>query len=253
MSVVNAQSSSSFTSEELAELNAAFEAAEPHKIVSWAAGRFAGSLVMSSSFGADSAVLLHMAQSALPGIKVIFVNTGYLFPETHAFMEELRLKLNLNVWTYRTKNDPITWLQHAGEGTPNWRNDITACCAANKNEPFERAMKQLQPQAWLRGIRRNQSESRKSVSFVELAPRYHCLAISPLLNWTSREIHAYLKAHDLPYHPLTDKGYLSIGCNPESCTRPIALGDDARSGRWAGTGKLECGINIVNSLDSSNL
>jgi phosphoadenosine phosphosulfate reductase len=194
-----------------------------------------------------------MAQTALPGIKVIFVNTGYLFPETHGFMEQLRLKLNLNVWIYRTKNDPIGWLQQAGEGSHKWRNDIAGCCAANKNEPFERAMKELVPAAWLRGIRRNQAESRKTAAFVEPSARYGCLAISPLLNWTSREMHAYMKAHDLPYHPLVEKGYLSIGCNPESCTRPIGVGEDARSGRWAGTGKLECGINVVNSLDSSNL
>jgi phosphoadenosine phosphosulfate reductase len=246
-------SESVMSAEEVAELNAAFEAAEPAKILAWAAGRFGKRLVMSSSFGADSAVLLHLAQTAMPGIKVIFVNTGYLFPETHGFMEQLRLKLDLNVWIYRTKNDPIAWLQKAGEGSHKWRNDIAACCAANKNEPFERAMKELVPTAWLRGIRRNQAESRKAAAFVEYAPRYGCYAISPLLKWTSREIHGYLKAHDLPYHPLVEKGYMSVGCNPESCTRPITLGEDSRSGRWAGTGKLECGINVVNSLDSSNL
>jgi len=114
-------------------------------------------------------------------------------------------------------------------------------------------MKELVPGAWMRGIRRNQAESRKAAAFVEYAPRYGCYAVSPLLKWGSREIYAYLKAHELPYHPLVEKGYLSVGCNPESCTRPITIGEDSRSGRWAGTGKLECGINVVNSLDSSNL
>ena len=88
---------------------------------------------------------------------------------------------------------------------------------------------------------------------MEWAPRYGCYAISPLLNWSGREIHQYMKQHDLPYHPLRDKGYLSIGCNPLSCTRAIQPGEDPRSGRWAGKGKVECGINLTNSLDSAGL
>jgi phosphoadenosine phosphosulfate reductase len=118
---------------------------------------------------------------------------------------------------------------------------------------MERAMKDLAPRAWLRGIRRNQAESRQSAQFVSWSERYQCHAVSPLLNWTGREIYGYMKKHDLPYHPLYEKGYLSIGCNPLSCTRPVTAGEDARAGRWAEAGKVECGINLTNSLDSSNL
>ena len=130
---------------------------------------------------------------------------------------------------------------------------MDACCAANKNEPFERALKELQPKAWLRGIRRDQAETRRGRNFIEWSRRYGCYAISPLLNWSSREIHGYMKKFDLPYNPLVDKGYLSIGCNPLSCTKPIQLGEDPRSGRWSEKGKTECGINLDNSLDSANL
>jgi phosphoadenosine phosphosulfate reductase len=239
---------------DLAELNEQFEQADPAKIVAWAAARFDGDLVMSSSFGAESAVMLHMATRVLPRIKIIFVNTGYVFAETHLFMEQLRRKLDLNVWTYRTRNDPREYLQRAGEENPTFRKDKNACCAANKNEPFERAMKELTPRAWLRGIRRDQASTRLGQPFIEFSPRYNCLAISPLLNWKPRDIHGYLKKHDLPYHPLWEKGYLSIGCNPLSCTCPVQIGADPRSGRWAGTDKLECGINVTsNSLDSANL
>jgi phosphoadenosine phosphosulfate reductase len=239
---------------DLPELNQRFETADPAKIVEWAVDRFGNDLVMSSSFGADSAVLLHMANTAKPGIRVIFVNTGYLFPETHAFMEQLRKRLDLNVWTYRTRNDPIKYLQQSGEDDPSWRKNIDACCEVNKKEPFARAMKELTPKAWLRGIRRNQSASRLERPFIEWSARDNCHAISPILNWGSREIHAYLKKHDLPYHPLREKGYTSIGCNPLSCTRPVGEGEDARSGRWAGQEKIECGINVTsNSLDSANL
>jgi phosphoadenosine phosphosulfate reductase len=238
---------------EVASLNAMFESSEPMKIVEWAAAQFSGELLMTSSFGAESATMLHMANQVVPGIRVVMINTGYLFPETHQHMELLRRKLNLNVWTYRTKNDPISWLHQAGEENPAWRKDVDACCAANKNEPMERAMKELRPAGWLRGIRRNQSKSRESAQFVTWSDRYRCHAISPLLKWGSREIYQYMKANDLPYHPLYEKGYASIGCNPLSCTRPVQIGGDARSGRWAEADKLECGINLTNSLDSAGL
>jgi phosphoadenosine phosphosulfate reductase len=239
---------------DLATLNPLFERQSPVDIVKWSAAQFGSDLVMTSSFGAESALLIHMAVQEIPDIRIIFVNTGYLFPETHAFMEQLRHRFNLNVWTYRTRNDPIAWLRQAGEENPTWRKDVDACCAANKNEPMERAMRELQPKAWLRGIRRNQAETRKVASFVEWSNRYKCYSVSPLLNWSSKDIYGYMKQHDLPYHPLYEKGYASIGCNPLSCTRPIQIGEDPRSGRWAGSGKIECGINVdSNSLDSANL
>src|SRR5690606_21025188 len=172
----------------------------PPQVVEWAAAQFAEGLVMSSSFGAESAVLLHMATRVLPRIRVIMVDTGYLFPETFTFMETLRRRFDLNVWIYRTRLDPIQYLQKAGEEDPIWRKDIDACCAINKNEPFLRAMRDLQPRAWLRGIRRRQAETRADRKFIEWSGRYNCYAVSPLLNWDTREIHAYMKQHDLPYH-----------------------------------------------------
>jgi phosphoadenosine phosphosulfate reductase len=238
---------------DLAALNASWATQTPQQIVKWAAEHFGDDIVMSSSFGAESALLLHMASTIRPGIRVIFVNTGYLFPETHRFMEELRQRLDLNVWTYRTRNDPIAYLHRAGEENPQWRKDIPACCAANKNEPFDRAMKELSPRAWIRGVRADQAATRANVSRIEWAPRYNCYAISPILSWTRREIHAYLKLHNLPYHPLTEAGFWSIGCNPHSCTRAITDAADPRSGRWADSDKVECGINLTNSLDSANL
>ena len=240
-------------SQDLDALNVMFEREGPEKVVAWAAAQFGRDLVMSSSFGAESALLIHLATRVAPDIRIVMVDTGYLFPETFAFMEGLRERLGLNVWTYRTRNDPIAYLRKAGEDNPEWRKDIDACCGVNKNEPFDRAMRELKPKAWLRGIRRNQAETRKAVRFVEWSKRYGCYAVSPLLNWTSRDIYGYMKRHDLPYHPLYEQGYASIGCNPLSCTRPVQAGEDPRSGRWAGAGKVECGINLTNSLDSANL
>jgi len=238
---------------DLPTLNEMFERSEPDRIVAWAVAQFGRDLVMTSSFGAESALLLHVAIQVMPDVRIIMIDTGYLFPETWQHMEALRRRLDLNVWVYRTKNDPIAWLHHAGEENPNWRKDVNACCAANKIEPMERAMKELAPKGWLRGIRRNQAQTRRNAAFVEWSSRYNCHAVAPLLNWTGREIHAYMKKHDLPFHPLYEKGYLSIGCNPLSCTRPVQAGDDPRSGRWAEAQKVECGINLTNSLDSANL
>jgi phosphoadenosine phosphosulfate reductase len=238
---------------DLDALGPMLEGKDPAQIVAWSAAQFGDGLVMSSSFGAESALLIHMAIQVVPDIKIVFTDTGYLFPETFAFMEQLRQRFKLNVWTYRTRNDPFGYLKAAGEKDPTWRENVDACCAANKNEPFERAMKELRPAAWLRGIRRNQAETRAARQPIEWSKRYDCYAISPLLGMTSKDIFAYMKRHELPYHPLYEKGYASIGCNPLSCTRPIMPGEDPRAGRWSGKNKLECGINVDNSLDSAQL
>ena len=239
---------------DLPTLNQMFQSSDPLRIVEWSAAQFGDGMLMTSSFGADSAALIHMVHRVKPNTRIIFVNTGYLFAETHTFMEQLRLRFNLNVWTYRTRNDPAGYLHAAGEENPTWRKDIDACCAANKNEPFDRAMRELAPRGWLRGIRRDQAKTRADRQMIEWSARANCYAVSPLLNWTAREMHMYLKKHDLPRHPLWDKGYMSIGCNPLSCTRPIGEGEEPRDGRWAGNDKVECGINLdKNSLDSANL
>jgi phosphoadenosine phosphosulfate reductase len=237
---------------DLAEINAMFEHASPQKVVEWAVAQWGDEIVSSSSFGAESALMIHLSIQQKPDIKIIMVDTGYLFPETWAHMEALRKRFDLNVWIYRTKNDPIQYLKAAGETDPTVRNNVDACCAVNKNEPFDRAMRELKPAAWLRGIRRNQSDTREAAKFVEWSNRYGCYAVSPLLNWSTKDIYQYMKKHDLPYHPLYEKGYLSIGCNPLSCTRAVQAGEDPRAGRWAGKGKVECGLHL-GSLDSAQL
>ena len=190
---------------DLPEINTMLDARTPPQIVQWAAAEFGERLIMTSSFGAESAVLLHMAAQVMPRIRVVMVDTGYLFPETHAFMEQLRLRFDLNVWIYKTKHDPIRFLSDASETDPSWRNNIDNCCGANKNEPFDRAMKELAPAAWLRGIRRDQADTRKSRQVVEWSQRNGCYAVSPLLPWSGRDIGLYMKQHDLPYHPLVGK------------------------------------------------
>src|SRR5881628_2468496 len=143
----------------LDDTNAVLDTYDPPRIVEWAAKEFGEQLVMSSLFGAESAVLIHMAASVMPRIRIIMVDTGYLFPETHQFMEALRKRFDLNVWVYRTRNDPIRYLEIAGETDSRLRMNVERCCEVNKNEPFDRAIKELQPRAWLRGIRRSQANT----------------------------------------------------------------------------------------------
>src|SRR5256885_15777083 len=114
---------------DLEDVNAVLAAAEPQRIVEWAASEFGEELVMSSSFGAESAVMIHLAVQVMPRIKIVFVDTGYLFRETHQFMEELRRRFDLNVWNYCTRNDPMRYLEIAGETDPSQRRDVERCCA----------------------------------------------------------------------------------------------------------------------------
>ena len=237
---------------DLTQINAMFEKSPPQKIVEWAIAQWGDDAVMTSSFGVESALMIHLAIQHKPDIKIIMVDTGYLFPETWQHMEELRKRFNLNVWVYRTRSDPIAWLRENGEEDPTFRNDADRCCAVNKTEPMARAISELRPKAWFRGIRRDQAKTREAARFVEWDPDYNLYAVSPILDWSTKQIYQYMKQHDLPYHPLYEKGYLSIGCNPLSCTRAVAAGDDPRSGRWAGKSKVECGIHL-GSLDSSQL
>ena len=229
---------------DLDSVNAVLAACDPPRIVEWAWREYGDGLLMSSSFGAESAALIHIVTRVVPRIRVVMIDTGYLFAETHACMESLSARLDLNVSIYRSLRDPVEYLRQSGETDSTIRRDVESCCAANKNEPFDRAMRELKPAAWLRGIRRDQTTTRSDRAVVECSKRYDCIAISPLLAWSTPQLHQYMNANDLPYHPLYAKGYLSIGCNPLTCTRPVAPGEDARSGRWAGQDKTECGLHL---------
>jgi len=211
-------------------------------IIDWAAGEYGDDLAMSSSFGADSAVLLHLATRVQPDIKVIAVDTGFLFPETRRFREELTRRLNLNLIVVTPKVPTEVFLAEHGK---MWRSSPDSCCAMNKREPFDRAKRELGIRCWLTGIRREQSSTRRDARTVQ---RDHLglLKVCPIVAWTAKDIHYYLLENDLPYHPLRAEGYLSIGCHPEEgfCTARVRPGEDPRSGRWAGFDKTECGLHV---------
>ena len=222
---------------DLKNLNQKFEKEAPERIIAWAVGEFGSKICLSSSFQTESVVLLHMVSKVAPNMKIFFLETGWHFPETLAFKTEVIKQFGLtNVIDLRAdtkKRDAF----NASHGGKPYERDPDACCALNKVEPLEEALKGME--AWLSGIRRSQSKTRKDIQIVE---EYQGLfKINPIANVTSGDIWWYIKEHNLPKHPLFEKGYLSIGCWP--CTKPVQPGDDERSGRWAGTEKTECGIH----------
>lgn len=226
---------------DLTKLNQEFEAKKPEEVIAWAIREFPGTLAASSSFGPESGVLLHMISRLEPNVPVLFLETGYHFPETLKYKEELIRLLGLkNVIDLKADPKRKQEVVAQYEGIPYEKNP-DLCCQINKVEPLDKAIKDYD--AWMSGIRRYQTDIRKSIRILEEYRRggAELYKISPLANLTSREMWWYLKEHNIPKHPLYDKGYLSVGCWP--CTRPVQPGDDERSGRWAGKAKTECGIH----------
>ncbi len=230
---------------DLEKLNEEFEKKKPQEIVTWAAKEFSPSFAMTSSFGPESGVLLHMVSRVDPKIPVFFLETGYHFPETLEYKKQLAKLLGLtNMIDLRADPKRKAKVVADYDGVPYEKNP-DLCCQINKVEPLDEGLKGYA--AWMSGIRRHQTDFRKSIRIVELYDG-GVYKISPLANMTSRDTWWYLKEHQIPQHPLYEKGYLSIGCWP--CTRPIQAGDDERSGRWAGKAKKECGIHTFKEVVS---
>lgn len=195
-------------------------------------GPLAGQIALVSSFGAESAVLLHLASQIDPATPVIFLDTLKLFPETLAYRDALAARLGL---TDIQTQQPGDISAHDPDGTL-WRQDPDSCCFLRKVVPLDAA---LAPFAgWINGRKRYQSQGRADVPTAEIDGPH--LKLTPLAHWTARDIAAHMKAHALPAHPLVARGFASIGCAP--CTAP-STADDPRSGRWAGVPKSECGIH----------
>ena len=196
-----------------------------------------GRIALVSSFGAESAVLLHLAAGIDRALPVLFLETGKHFAETLAYRDRLIEQLGLtNVVNVRpaasplAKEDPEGYLHLA---------DPDRCCDLRKVQPLAKALGPYA--AWISGRKRYQAQTRETLPAIE-ADATH-VKINPIAHWGPSEIARYMAAHDLPAHPLVAKGYLSIGCAP--CTVPVRAGEDARAGRWRGQGKIECGIHIV--------
>lgn len=217
---------------EVGEANALLQGAGPERIVRWAVDTFAPGIAMSSSFQTQSLPLLHIVSRVAPGLPVLFLDTGYHFPETLAFRDRLVRDWGLEVTNLRRRPSerPATDL---------YRTDPDLCCHIHKVEPMRLATRDLD--AWISGIRRDQSATRSGISTVE-ATESGLVRVHPLADWTSHDVFRYIADHDLPVHPLFSEGYVSVGCAP--CTRPVTIDAGERSGRWAGQDKTECGLHL---------
>lgn len=206
--------------------------------VDWALQHLPGAQVLASSFGVQAAVMLHLVTRACPTIPVIFVDTGYLFPETYRFVDELTERLALNLHVCRAPLSPA-WLE-ARHGRL-WEEGLAGIEQYNrisKVEPMRRALQALGAATWFAGLRREQSGSRAALpALVEKDGRFK---VHPLIDWRDRDVHRYLKAHDLPYHPLWSQGYVSVG--DVHTTRPLEPGMLAEETRFFGL-KRECGLH----------
>ena len=197
-----------------------------------------GTHVLSSSFGAQSAVMLHLVNQVVPRIPVVLVDTGYLFPETYQFIDELTQKLDLNLKIYRPDSSAAWQESRYGKLWDKGLEGIEQYNRINKKEPMDRALKELRAATWFSGLRRAQAKTRAQIAPVEL--KRGRFKVHPIFDWTDRDVGRYLKENGLPYHPLWDKGYLSIG--DWHTTRSLTEVDSVDELRFFGL-KRECGLH----------
>ena len=217
--------------------DAELEALAAEDVVRWSHAEFGERVCLSCSWQKQSSVLVHMLAELGLGIDVIELDTHLFFRETYETRERLVERYGLTL----IRPDVLTVAeQHKREGPNLWERDPDRCCHIRKVEPLIAALEPYD--AWISGIRRDQSPSRANARQVERSERYGVWKIQPLADWSEDDVWRYIVANDIPYNPLHDVGYRSIGCMP--CTRPTRPDEEERAGRWAGSDKLECGLHV---------
>ncbi|MGV6481938.1 phosphoadenylyl-sulfate reductase [Pantoea agglomerans] len=222
----------------LAATNAQLEKSSAEERVSWALENLPGAYVLSSSFGIQAAVSLHLVTRQQPDIPVILTDTGYLFPETYSFIDELADQLNLNLKVFRAETSPAWQEARYGKLWEQGVEGIEKYNEINKVEPMNRAIETLGAQTWFAGLRRDQSGSRANLPV--LGVQRGVFKLLPIIDWDNRQIHQYLEQHKLKYHPLWDEGYLSVG--DTHTTRKWEPGMAEEETRFFGL-KRECGLH----------
>ncbi len=215
-----------YSDEELAELNVEFARLPALKVIQWAVDDFAPHLCLSASM--TDAVLIDLAMRVDPHIEVVFIDTGYHFPETLETVEVVRRRYGLNL--------RMMTVQHHDEEL--WKIDPENCCSAVKVGQLDRAL--MGKAAWMSGLRRSDAPGRADIPIVARDLR-GLVKLNPIATWSDVDVAGYIADHEVPVNPLVQRGYPSIGCMP--CTKPVVDGDDPRAGRWVGTDRTECGLH----------
>lgn len=223
---------------QLARINSELEVSSAEERVTWALDNLPQKFMLSSSFGVQAAVMLHLVTKQMPDIPVVLTDTGYLFPETYKFIDELTTKLNLNLKVYRSPMSSAWQEARHGYLWEQGLEGIETYNKLNKVEPMQQALQELQVQTWFAGLRRSQSDMRNALPVVQRLQQQ--FKVFPIIDWTNKDVHQYLKKHDLPYHPLWEQGYVSIG--DWHTTRPLEAGMDEKDTRFNGM-KRECGLH----------
>ena len=223
---------------ELAEINQELEQMDAASRVSWAMATLPGEQIVSSSFGAQSAVMLHLLTQARPDIPVVLTDTGYLFPETYQFVDELVEKLNLNLKVYSSDISPAWQEARFGRLWEKGIEGIEQYNKMNKVEPMQRALKELNVGTWFAGLRRSQADTRQRLPVLQKVGKQ--FKLYPIIDWSNKDLHYYLKDNGLSYHPLWEQGYVSIG--DWHTTQSLQEGMSEQDTRFFGL-KRECGLH----------
>jgi phosphoadenosine phosphosulfate reductase len=207
-------------------------------ILKWAYKNYEEKIVYSCSFGAEGIVLIDLIHKVNQNAKIIFLDTGLHFPETYELIEKVKNRfpsLQINLIKPKISLDEQTkWY-----GDELWKTNPNLCCHLRKVAPLKEALQDVD--AWISGLRRDQSPTRKNTQYINRDEKFQKIKICPLIHWSWEDIMTYIHLNNLPYNPLHDKGYPSIGCAP--CTNPVSDSGDSRAGRWAGQSKTECGLH----------
>jgi phosphoadenosine phosphosulfate reductase len=222
---------------ELTEENHRLESSEPQEILRWASDRFAPRFTMATAFGPEGMVLIHMLAEVAPQTPIFNLDTGYQFKETLELREEVKRRYGIEIELKRPETTVEQYeRQHGG---PIYRTNPDQCCLDRKIKVLEKAVVGMH--AWASAIRRDQSPDRAKAPIVGWDKKFSLVKVSPLANWTKQKVWRFITDNNVPYNPLHDQGYTSIGCWP--CTRAVLLGEDERAGRWSGFAKTECGLH----------
>jgi phosphoadenosine phosphosulfate reductase len=223
--------------ERLETLNREFEGRSPHEVLTYALSTYFPDIVLASSFGAEDVALIDMVHRINPATAILYLDTDFLFTETYATRDALIRKYGITPIQVKSLLTPEQQAVQFGDRL--WERRPDECCNQRKVEPLTRALKSYK--AWITGIRRDQSPTRASAKMVEWDPKFELIKFNPLARWTAEDVWTYIKLHDVPYNPLHEQGYPSLGCT--YCTRPVQPGEDPRAGRWSGFAKTECGLH----------
>jgi phosphoadenosine phosphosulfate reductase len=223
----------------LAEHSRKLEGATPSEIIAWAVENYFPKLTMATAFGPEGCVIIHLLSEIEPRTQVFNLDTGYQFKETLELRDRIAARYGIEVELKRPETT-VEQYEALHDG-PLYKKNPDQCCQDRKIKVLQQAAVGMR--AWMSGIRRDQSPDRAQAPIVGWDKKFNLVKISPLANWTKQDIWKLITAKDIPYNPLHDQGYMSIGCWP--CTRAVLFGEDERAGRWSGTAKTECGLHTL--------